>query len=556
MVYWRKHGIYMKEVYTMDHDLKSDMPPDSGHIRNEFVAVERYLCREKLHLDNMLSHAVLIVESGMGMLTINSRKYPVSAGRCYYALPSMPVTLEPYFNEVSVIAVHLERLADRERIADSIRYTREYGGFAEWGELEAPTADRLLQLAKEMVQACKKSGQLASAYRDKIFHEWMYELAQANTGQEGKENGNEAMIRRIMRFVDLHYHEELNRNSLAQMAGFSPEYFSVLFKQISGKSLTDYITALRIQHMKERLLFDDIRLSDVAKEVGYKDEYYVSRRFKLEVGMSPTRYVQSSKRIVSLNPHLTMHLLALGIVPAATTAFPWGFGEYEALLHNAGCLCREWTTDFTLQELSALRPDLIIGIDNLEQSRLQDCRRLAPTFVVPWYLTDWRGHFHMLAKITRRTMQEREWTEQFERQLASVRQSLQTSGQLDQTAAIVNIREKTAFLYLNRGMGSQVVYSELNWSPPSSVRKSAVDRAAAAVDLAAVLPHFKADRMIVITEPTPLAESRTEAMLAGEHWESYRQKGGQIHRAAMSRWHGYDPLSIMWQLADVKQWIR
>ncbi|WP_162341825.1 helix-turn-helix domain-containing protein [Paenibacillus paridis] len=383
----------------------------------------------------------------------------------------------------------------------------------------------------------------------------MHELARANIYPVKETLGNEEAIRRVIRHIDLHYHEELKRDVLAQMAGFSPEYFSALFKSISGCSLTDYVTALRIRHIKERLLFAGTRLGDVAREVGYKDEYYVSRRFKHEVGVSPTQYVQSPKRIVSLNPHLTMHLLALGVVPAATASYPWGFGEYETMLQAAGCECRDWTIDYTQPELAELRPELIIGIDNLENARLRDCRQLAPTLVVPWYISDWKGHFRMLAQVCRRTEREREWLARFQDQISALRRQITASDLARQTATIVNIRDEAAFLYLNRGMGSQVVYDELKLAPPPEVRAAITNQASVPINLGDILPRYEADHMFIIVPPSPAAQARAEDLLDSELWQSYLARGGRVHRADMRRWHGYDPLSIQWQMTDIMKWF-
>lgn len=539
----------------MDHKLPAEMPRQSAPARNGFHSAERHRFRDQLTLAHEHYHAVLIVESGMGTLSMNGRSYPVSAGRCYYALPDMPLSLEPYFNEISAIVVCFERLVLQERSPDTVSYLRESDGFAPWGELSVGPPERLLHLAAELLQAGKSVEPPDTAYGDRLFHEWMHELVQANVYPAKETYGNEEAIRRIMRHIDLHYHEELKRDALAQMAGFSPEYFSALFKGISGCSLTDYVTGLRIRHIKERLLFAGTRLGDVAKEVGYKDEYYVSRRFKHEVGLSPTAYVQSPKRILSLNPHLTMHLLALGVVPAATASYPWGFGEYDAALQAAGCECRDWTMEYTMREMADLRPELIVGIDNLDHARLHDCRQLAPTLVVPWYVSDWRGHFRTLAQVCRRSDAERDWLARFHEQTSALRRQLAASGITRQTAAIVNIREEATFLYLNRGMGSQVVYAELKLAPPPEVRAAVADRASVPIDPDDILPRYEADHMIVIASPAPAAQAKAADLLGSKPWQAYLARGGRVHRADMRRWHGYDPLSIQWQLTDIKGWF-
>ena len=535
---------------------ETSISSQSGYIRNECICVERYESGNALHWEHLPNLAVLVAESGMGTLSINGRKFALTAGSCYYALPDMPIEIEPYFNEIAIIAVFFERLSGRECDGDTICYTREYGGFADWGQLQAPASDRLLELAGDMLRASKRSGELAAAERDRAFYEWMYELTAANARLAGREYGNDEAIGRVIRYVDLHYHEELNRNALAQMAGFSPEYFSLLFKQVSGRTFTDYVTALRIRHIQERLLFAGAKLSDVAREVGYKDQYYVSRRFKQEVGVSPTQYARAPKRIVSLNPHLTMQLITLGIMPAATTAFPWRFAEYDAALRGAGCIVRDWTADFKNKELAELRPELIVAIDNIEQSRLRHCRSLAPVLIMPWYKGDWRSHLHTLAQATRSGERAEEWLRQYGERLGAARLALRRAGWLERTATIVNIRAHSAFIYLNRGMGSQVVYGELGIAAPDSVHRATAEHASVAVDPADVMPQYRADHMIVIAEPTALALERTEAMLASEPWISYRANGGNVHRAEMCRWHGYDPLSIERQLSDVCSWLQ
>ena len=61
-------------------------------------------------------------------------------------------------------------------------------------------------------------------------------------------------------------------------------------KKITGESLVEYTTKKRISEAKSLLKNDDIKLSEVAEKVGYKDYYYFSKLFKKYVGVSPLKY--------------------------------------------------------------------------------------------------------------------------------------------------------------------------------------------------------------------------------------------------------------------------
>lgn len=62
-----------------------------------------------------------------------------------------------------------------------------------------------------------------------------------------------------------------------------------------------FVTALRIERAKELLKKNDLTVSLVAKEVGFKDLSNFSRQFKKVTGVTPTAY-RSTARIESISP--------------------------------------------------------------------------------------------------------------------------------------------------------------------------------------------------------------------------------------------------------------
>ncbi|MDQ0493618.1 AraC-like DNA-binding protein [Paenibacillus brasilensis] len=79
------------------------------------------------------------------------------------------------------------------------------------------------------------------------------------------------------------------------------------------------MSRLRVHRAKELLISGSDTLREIALKVGYKDEFYLSRRFKQYTGASPSSYSRRSFQLVAvlLTPY-SSHLLLLGLEPAVT----------------------------------------------------------------------------------------------------------------------------------------------------------------------------------------------------------------------------------------------
>ena len=77
---------------------------------------------------------------------------------------------------------------------------------------------------------------------------------------------------------------------LAAECCVSRSRFVHLFKEITGKSVTDFTTSIRIERAKELLVSTDLPVREIAEIVGYDDQNYFSRRFLKAVGISPREY--------------------------------------------------------------------------------------------------------------------------------------------------------------------------------------------------------------------------------------------------------------------------
>lgn len=102
-------------------------------------------------------------------------------------------------------------------------------------------------------------------------------------------------ILEIMKYLQEHYHENVNIEKLAQAQGISSRYVRKYFAGEIGMTCTDYVTVLRINKAKELLWESDKSITSIALEIGYGTPQYFSRTFKNEVGMTPLHYREKWK---------------------------------------------------------------------------------------------------------------------------------------------------------------------------------------------------------------------------------------------------------------------
>ncbi|MBQ8073405.1 MAG: response regulator [Clostridia bacterium] len=77
---------------------------------------------------------------------------------------------------------------------------------------------------------------------------------------------------------------------VARAVSMSNSRFSTVFAQQSGKTFTEYLTALRLNRAKELLRTTEMRSAQIAFEVGYNDAHYFSYLFKKSLGLTPSEY--------------------------------------------------------------------------------------------------------------------------------------------------------------------------------------------------------------------------------------------------------------------------
>lgn len=100
----------------------------------------------------------------------------------------------------------------------------------------------------------------------------------------------DAPIIRVQGHLREHLAEPVRVPDLARSAGFSTSHFAARFRAVTGFSVTEYVKRLRMARARALLTTSERSIAEVAREVGYPDQFYFSRQFHAVTGCSPRTF--------------------------------------------------------------------------------------------------------------------------------------------------------------------------------------------------------------------------------------------------------------------------
>ena len=97
-------------------------------------------------------------------------------------------------------------------------------------------------------------------------------------------------IKRAEYYILENYTRKVSLEEIAKASGFSPPYFSTIFKEEMGENLSSYLNRLRVEKAKIMLINTNYALKKIARSSGFEDQSWFSKIFKHYTGTSPGKY--------------------------------------------------------------------------------------------------------------------------------------------------------------------------------------------------------------------------------------------------------------------------
>lgn len=104
----------------------------------------------------------------------------------------------------------------------------------------------------------------------------------------------------VRRYIYEHVDECLNREVLANMAGFSVPHFHRIFTAHVGESISRYVRRVRMERAARKLLVPTSSVTDIALDSGYETHAAFGKAFKQTFGLSPSEFRELNRTAAAL----------------------------------------------------------------------------------------------------------------------------------------------------------------------------------------------------------------------------------------------------------------
>ncbi|QAY67680.1 helix-turn-helix domain-containing protein [Paenibacillus protaetiae] len=365
--------------------------------------------------------------------------------------------------------------------------------------------------------------------------------------------GKGTVIERAAAYISTYYRDDLTREQLAETYGVSPEHFSRMFKKETGVSFTDYLTDVRMEEARRLLQLSGASIKSVAEQVGFRSEYYFSRKFKQREGMTPSEFIAKPKAYATLAPYFTSLLMWLEAMPRYGEIKDWmreyyagrqGFEQFEPIV---------WGNEDSERKLADERPDLVICY--ADAVKLDKLYELAPVLAVDLDALTWQEQLRLVARAAGKEPEAEAWLADFMDRCCAAQSRLSAVIRPGETVAVYKIVSDELYVYGKlRSMGGPLVYDCLQLEPPPFVRSRIIGQGLLNEQVQPALLHqVDADHILLLHYPSRLFEDK-EPLLESPFWKEQKAvRAGQVYELDNDLFYSYDPLSLEKQLVYLEK---
>jgi AraC family transcriptional regulator len=135
-------------------------------------------------------------------------------------------------------------------------------------------------------------------------------------------------IRRVADYLAGHLDEELDLETLARVACFSPYHFHRVYRALLGETVNETVRRLRLNRAAIDLLDRELSIERTARRAGYASQAAFTRAFRAEYGEPPARY-RGARREAESKLERAAYRVELIDLPALRVAAIENRGDYR-----------------------------------------------------------------------------------------------------------------------------------------------------------------------------------------------------------------------------------
>jgi AraC-like DNA-binding protein/ligand-binding sensor protein len=198
-----------------------------------------------------------------------------------------PLDLEPSALEESFMSI---KVVERKRLVFFAKLLHLLGNYIIMAENELYLQKTIVQKDRELHR-----NELEKIQLEKTLKELTISVLESggqheqSEGRRGADNGS-YVVSKAQLFIRANYAQDIRLEDVAKAVYLSPNYFSSLFKRVTGSSFRRYLVRKRIDAAQTLLEESDLPIKEIVARVGFRDYNYFNRTFAALAGVTPARY--------------------------------------------------------------------------------------------------------------------------------------------------------------------------------------------------------------------------------------------------------------------------
>jgi AraC-like DNA-binding protein len=245
---------------------------------------------------------LVYILSGTGRQCINNNKFNYRAGHMFLITPEdchsfeIETTTEFFFLRFGNVYIRSKdfHTDDVQRLEYILHNASHQPGCILKNHVDKPLVRSLIEaMVSEFVNRDLYNKELISKMVDTMIVVVARNIAKYIPAAV-KEDAEEKALD-LLNYIQANIYnpEKLRAENLSQTFGISEHYFGKYFKKHANETLQQYIANLRVRLVEARLRFSDMRIGEIANELGFTDESHLNKFFKSQKGLSPKAFRSS-----------------------------------------------------------------------------------------------------------------------------------------------------------------------------------------------------------------------------------------------------------------------
>ena len=261
-------------------------------------SIPEYLSSYPLHWHDEME--VIYIHSGQGIITIQAHQYIVKSDDIVIIPPQMVHSIEQYHkSEMKYfnILFHFSLLNYSENDTCYEKYFKPLYFHTKLPSLYVKSDVALNRLLRPhimyLIDNRKKSYTndelMVKSYLFAIMH-YINQYSSPTSSAELSLKNNYDKLKNLLLHIQSNYGSTITVKDAATICGFSSSHFMKLFKELTGKSFSQYLIDYRLEIAARQLVETSYKIIDLAENVGFHNVSYFSRAFHSKYEETPSAY--------------------------------------------------------------------------------------------------------------------------------------------------------------------------------------------------------------------------------------------------------------------------